>query len=794
MYRFVSPFRCLRWKGRVAVAKSNAVFGLILAMLFVPVWHARAGGETPDIDDTTRAGPLPAECPAPAAFQPKKEPEISVSRLSAHIDVDGRLDDTGWSNAAKITGFTEIRPGDQKAPPVCTEAWIGYDDSHLYVAFRAFDRPDEVRASLRNRDEIFQDDFVGIIIDPFGDAAQAYEIFANPLGIQGDLLMRSGGGEDIGFDIVYESKGRITKDGYVVEMAIPFSSLRFPDRDVQGWKTTFLRTRPRSSRQQFSWSTVSRDDPCFMCQFGTMSGLEGIRPSTSLDIIPSVVGSQSAEAPSEGASLDNGRLSMEPSMTVRYGITPSLGAEVTVNPDFSQVESDAAQVDVNSTFALSFPERRPFFQEGSDLFQTPIDVVYTRSINAPSVAAKTTGKFGRTSIAVLSAVDEETPMLLPFAESSTAVNAGQSASQVARVRQTFGENSFAGATLTDQRLLDTQGSGTVLSADAGVQMFSKYRLEGQVALSQTHEPVESDWTAGNSTVDDADAFGDGYTPELDGERFWGSAAYARFRRDARHYSANVTARRFAPTFRTPNGFQRRNDYQQLSTWHSYGMYMEDRWIERLDPAISSYVEWTTDGQPRETQGQLSVQSMWKRQTFVYASTSFRREVFAGKAFERLTNWFVEINSNLSEPVRLGFNVNGGRDIYRTDMPETGRIFNASIWATFQPIQRLVIQPNLRFASMRDGDDFFYRGYIGRAKTSVQITRSLSTRLVTQYNHFDGSFVVEPLVSYEINPFTVFYVGSTHDYSVPDEQLESSTSPLTPTSRQFFFKFQYLLRV
>ena len=731
-------------------------------------------------------------------FSPKVRPEMAARRLSGPIAVDGELQEAAWQEAVRIRGFTEIEPGDQALPPVCTEVLVGYDDRHLYVAFRASDPdPSSIRASLRNRDEIFADDWVGLIVDPYGDAAKAYEIFANPYGIQGDLLMSSTSGEDVGFDLVYASEGRITSEGYQVEMAIPFSSLRFPAAPVQSWRLTFIRTRPRSSRQQFSWATVDRDDPCFMCQFGTLAGLKDVEPGTKLDVIPAVVGTQSADLAQSGAphsGLDNHRVQVEPSVNLRYNVTPSLAAEATVNPDFSQVESDAAQIDVNETFALSFPERRPFFQEGSDLFDTWIDVVYTRSINAPIAAGKVTGRFGRTSVAVLSAVDQQTPMLMPFEEQSTIVEVGQSVSTIVRARRTFGENSFVGATVTDQRQTEIGGAGSVVSADAKVQVAGNYRVEAQVALSDIHDPTRPTLT------DDLDGstFGrNGYTAALDGERFQGTGAFLSVDRSARHWSFDLAYEHNSPTFRTPNGFEQRNDVRRLRMWQGYEFYRESGIVERLEPGVYVETERNFAGVGKQTYGEVQLWARLKGQTYLWTNVGYGRERFRGVSFERMANWNVNVNSNFSDPVRLGFNVNGGRAVFRADPPQLGRSLNASVWGTLQPLPRLTVEPEVRYARMRDvdTDTTFFAGTILRSKTSVQITREFSLRLVTQYNHFNGRIDVEPLLSYELNPFSVFYVGTTHDYDVvgPGGGARPDTRSLVPTGRQVFVKVQYLFR-
>ena len=195
-------------------------------------------------------------------------------------------------------------------------------------------------------------------------------------------------------------------------------------------------------------------------------------------------------------------------------------------------------------------------------------------------------------------------------------------------------------------------------------------------------------------------------------------------------------------------------------------------------------EQNSIGEPRETYGQIQVGSRWKGQTFVFINLGMGREAFADVMFERLTNWNVNVNSNFSNAVRGGFNVNGGRSIYRDDPPQLGRRLNASMWLTLQPMDRLTVEPQLQYASLAKRTD------IARMRTGFHFTRELSTRLVTQYNHFDGSVRLEPLVSYQINPFSVFHLGTTHGYDV----LPNTPSALAQTSRQVFFKFQYLFRV
>jgi hypothetical protein len=725
-----------------------------------------------------------------------------VTRATGPVVVDGRLDEATWDAAARATGFTEIQPGDAVRPPVCTEVLMTYDDAHLYVAFLAHDEPGAaVRTSLRDRDEMFQDDRVGLILDTFGDATQAYMIYANPIGVQGDLLMSASSGEDSSFDLVFEAAGRrVEGDGYRVEMAIPFSSLRFPDADEQTWRATFMRTRPRDTRQQFSWASVNRDDPCQMCQFGTLTGIEGIAPGTNLDLLPALTGSQAtrlrdAGDPSQG--LDAARVELEPSATLRYGLTPSLALEATLNPDFSQVESDAAQIGVNTTFALFFPERRPFFQEGADVFETYLDLVYTRSINSPLAATKLTGRAGRWNVAYLGALDRASPVLVPVREASAVVEAGRSLSNIVRARRSFGANSYAGATVTDRRLAEG-GGGTVVSADLRWQFATRYRLEAQLAASHVQEARAEAFTGQLGGLADDTLRSSGRTLAFDGERLRGTGVVLDLDRRARHWSFDLGYRHLSPTFRTPNGFVTRNDVHRVRTWQGY-TFFGDGFVERVRPQVYGELEYRFDGTPQQAFAQAMLWMRVKSQTSAFVSLNMSRERFAGRVFERLHRWYAEANTFFSDPVQFGASLGGGRSIYRAT-PELGRRRNASLWANLKPVERLMIQPRVTYAFMEDPvtDANFFAGWVARVRTNVQLSIPWSVRLVTQYDAFAERVRVEPLLAYKRNPFTVFYVGATPGFARfeadPNDAAASAYDGWAATGWQVFFKLQYLVRV
>ncbi len=232
---------------------------------------------------------------AQTAFVPNDKPQLMINRASGPIKIDGDFDDAGWRDAAKATNFSETSPGDRTKPPVETEVLVTYDNDNFYLGFICSDDSAAVRATMRDRDEIFSDDYVGILLDTYGDASWAYEIFVNPLGCQGDVKLTTDGQEDGQFDIVFYSKGKVTDTGYQVEVAIPFASLRFPNKSIQEWKANFWRNRPRSSRERYSWAAINRDVPCNLCQWGTLRGMADAKPAGKYEILPSLISYQTTQ-------------------------------------------------------------------------------------------------------------------------------------------------------------------------------------------------------------------------------------------------------------------------------------------------------------------------------------------------------------------------------------------------------------------------------------------------------------------------------------------------------------------
>ncbi|MDX1661079.1 MAG: DUF5916 domain-containing protein [Gemmatimonadota bacterium] len=723
-------------------------------------------------------------------FSPQVKPVLDVERAPGEIEIDGDLNDPGWENAAKATGFTEFNPDEGAAPPVRSEVLVTYDDENLYLGLIAHDDPSTIRTSIQDRDQIFSDDLFGIMLDTYGDAAWAYEIFANPSGVQGDIRFSQANGEDVGFDLVFDAEAKITGDGYQVEMAIPFKSLRFPDRPEQEWRATFVRIRPRESRAQYSWAAFDRDEQCLACQFGTLRGIRGVEPGGALELLPAVVASHSSELddpddPDSG--LGDGEFDGEASLTARYAHPSGVTLEGTINPDFSQVESDVAQIDVNTTFALFFPERRPFFQEGSELFETYIDLVYTRQINDPQVAAKSIVRRGRTAIAYLGARDENSPILLPFQERSFVGLGEESFSNILRARRTYGSNSYVGGMVTDRRFENGGGSGTTFGVDGVHRFLDNYRFEYQLAGSHTDEPEQ----AGSTARLEGLTFDDGaHTAVFDGESFSGWGGYASLERSAEFWSFDLDYWTSSPTFRADNGFETRNDFHRAIAFTEVSWYPERSWIDQFTADVRASQTWTHDGGKDAGYVNPTLEFSLTGQTFVELGPRWEYERFRGLDFDGMFEWFVFARSNAFDRVQGGFFFEQGDDIARNlETPAVGEGTFLNVFATLKPIDRLTIEPSVRWSRLEvDGEEIF-DGYIFRARANFNVTRRLFGRLVLQYDEFDEAFDVEPLVTYRINPFTLFYLGSTSTL----ERFDDPHDEFVETERQYFAKVQYLFQ-
>ncbi|MBN1239968.1 MAG: carbohydrate binding family 9 domain-containing protein, partial [Gammaproteobacteria bacterium] len=545
----------------------------------------------------------------------------SVPRVEGDYTIDGVLDEAIWSSALTFDLLIETNPRENAPAPVRTHGYVVEDGTTLLVAFDAKDpNPELIRAYLRDRDTAYNDDFVGIVVDTFGDERRAFEFFVNPLGVQMDLIQDDvNGREDDSWDAIWHSAGRINDGGYVVEMAIPFSQLRFPRAGTeQTWSIDMLRIYPRENRSLLSISPRERGRNCYLCQLPKVRGFEGAEPGKDLEVVPSLTASRVDVRDADTGAFERGAVDEELGVTVSWGITPDLTANLALNPDFSQVEADVAQLDVNNQFSLFFPETRPFFLDGADTFSTPIDAVFTRTVADPDYGAKLTGRSDKQTFGVFAAEDAVTSLLFPGSLSSSNDTLEESNQAiVGRYIRNFGSNASTVGALVTSRTGDDY-SNEVAGVDGTFRVSGRHMLRFQYLGSETEYPGSLD--AG---------FEQPVGP------FDGDAAKIGYDFDSRQWWANANWDRVDPGFRADSGFVTQVDYERSSVgfgrvWHGGD---DDVW-NRLRVGMNG-------GRTKDTSGQLlqrNVQAFFSfngpLQSYFEIGLNRREQLWDGQVYER----------------------------------------------------------------------------------------------------------------------------------------------------------------
>ncbi|MCC7054880.1 MAG: carbohydrate binding family 9 domain-containing protein [Gemmatimonadaceae bacterium] len=519
------------------------------------------------------ADTLPAAPPTPAdaVYSGRAgQLEVKAPRVdSSTIIVDAQFDEADWSRSALLTGFTTYSPVDGRPAQDSTQVRLLHTSNAIYLAIRAWAPAGTVRATLAERDRINNDDWVAVHFDTFNDRRRAFVFAVNPLGVQADGMrseQSAGPGvsrasltaADLTQDFVWQSKGRVLEDGYQIEVRIPFKSMRFQMGGAQDWGLQVVRQTQRNGFQ-VTWAPTSRGRQSFGVQAGYLRGMRDMRRGLVLDATP-VVTSRTSGAPDSTGSTAAWRYDTrhQAGADVRWGVTSNFTLNGTVNPDFSQVETDVGQIPGDPRFALFFPELRPFFVEGSEQFDAPNRLVYTRQIVKPVVAAKLTGKIPHTDIGLLSAVD---------AQEYSTDGATNPIFNILRVRRDIGDESTAGLLLTDR----TEGAqyNRVGGVDARIQFRRVYSIEARLHGSQTRDTVST---------------------------LRGSMWEANAGRSGRSYGFRYGLQGISPDFQTRVGFVPRTDFvrgQVNQRWTRFGR--RGGWWDQQQNFLTATTLWTWDG-------------------------------------------------------------------------------------------------------------------------------------------------------------------------------------------------------
>ena len=727
-----------------------------------------------------------------------------------------------------------------------TQGYVTHTETDLYVAFICHDpKIGKLRASLTDRDGIYRDDFVGVVLDTYRDQQRAYEFFSNPHGIQGDMLWysnrsenddgaiwQSHGGEDESFDAVWESAGRVHDDRWVVEMRIPLASIRYPDESNQTWGVHFVRVYPRENRYQFSWMPISQDDNSFMGQAGCLSLALGQAGSNgrSLELIPYLSSSRTDLL--VGDETGNGRWRNQDSgllnaskrlgFTGKYSFSSTNALGFSYKPDFSQVESDAGRADVNTPFAFFFQERRPFFMEGSDVFQvdTPaagmiLDVanlIYTRSINDPVLAGKMTGKSGKLTYGYISAYDDNTPLILPLADGTIVRGTSENSwSNIFRGQVEVAEQSRVGFAATNRRF-DMGGHNTALLVESSLRLSDNYTWTALGAATRTVEPDDE---ALSDLIPDVsfEVDGESVTADYDGQDFNGYVMKTTLVRQSRTWSFNLSYQDYSPGFRADNSAIFSNDGRILHTQHTYNLHFEDHaLLNFIRPGLYLWRKTDYEGDVKDIGLRPTALLSFQHQTILnIAGFLYNREKFRGIDFDDARTMWVYFRTNAFEKVSGEVFLNRGVSINR--FGEAGSAHNPlELVPTLEMNASVTVRPTDQLATelscdstrlLTDADhELIVRQQILRGSLRYQFSRQLFARLIGELTLTrraeavdvyakSKSFSVEPLVSYKLNPFIVFYLGGNLGGT---EDPFGNHRGLARTDQTFFVKFQYLLQV
>ena len=721
-----------------------------------------------------------------AAAQP---PAVTIPRVSDPPVIDRYLDGQSIPPGAHITGLVQREPGDGTPTSMPTDVYVSYDTRNLYVVFICKQDRSKVRAHLTKREAIIGDDIVGIMIDTFHDQRRAYSFITNPLGVQMDGISTEGRHDDWSFDTIWHSSGRLTPDGFVVLMAIPFKSLRFTSAPAQRWGFAVVTLVPANNETSF-WPHITRKVAGFAQQFATLEGLEGISPGRNLQAIPYGTFAAARFRNDDGIQETDraGRAGIDGKMVLRDSVT----VDVTANPDFSQVESDEPQVTVNQRFEVFFPEKRPFFIENAGFFDTPQRLFFSRRVADPGVGARITGKAGSWTIAGLGINDRQPGHAVMVDDPLWNKRAGIG---VARLQREFGDQSNIGIMMTDRQF--GSRSNLVVGADARVKLTANWFATGQVAHS--------------------------HTVSADGEDLNGALVYAGLSRESRHFTYNGRYIDRGPGFRSLVGYIPRVDIRQTGHDVGYTWRPEKSRLLSFGPELKSEVIWNHAGDvedwslapsfdlefPGQTELGFEISRAFER----FEDIEFRRHRFRARASTEWLRW-LRLNGRYTRGTEINYYPGPGMRPFLAN----GESIEAGL--TVKPSPRLRLDQSYLFTRLSTrapvvtpagtASGSIFTNHILRTRATYQFTRELSLRAIVDYervspNHslvdlkHEEGLRADVLLTYLVNPWTALYVGYTDAYDNatpgigPDGPWSRRDTPASPVARQLFVKVSYLFR-
>ena len=702
--------------------------------------------------------------------------QLTIDKLQGSIVLDGDLADSGWAGASHVEQFFEYSRGDNTAPPVRTVTSLAYDDRFFYVAFRCDDpRPSSIRAPFVDRDQVLADqDYITVALDTQNDRRSATIFRVNARGVQADSVLNDANGtEDYAPDFFYEASARVTPEGWVAEIRIPLSSLRYPDNDPQTWGVILARNYPRDFRYTMASTRIPKGSGCYLCHASTLTGLAGLPRGGHITVAPYSTASRDEQR--IGTDLAADPVRSDGGLDLKWNASSKLTIDATLNPDFSQIESDVPQVSVNSRFALSYPEKRAFFLEGVDLFSTPLRAVYTRSITSPAWGIRATGQTGTTAYTLLAVEDRGGgAVVLPGSEGSSFVRQDfRSLAVIGRLRTSIG-SSFAGLLLSDR---EVQGGGhnRVIGPDFLWKMTTADKLQGQYLFSVTQNPNRPDLSV-----------------LFDGRSGNGHAARVVYTRDTDRYDIFSHVIDYSPRFRTDNGFIPWADLR--GTYFELGghIYPKSGFASYIRPYAGGGHEskWQGGSAGFYFEGKLG-SSGW------IGYHPAEKDIVRGQKIPyRFTEVHLKANPSRFLPTMTLDGSIGQRIDYVNARVGNGAALTFT--SSVRPTEHLELAANINREWLNVEGSRLYAADIDRLKATYVFNGRSLARLVAQRSNVDrttrlyresvsprdGDFTLSALYGYRLNWQTTFFVG------YGDFRLLDENDRFMPDSRSVFMKMSY----
>ncbi len=693
---------------------------------------------------------------AAAVFAQEAAPELRAVRADVAPKMDGLLDDVAWSGQpVGSENWVSYNPLRGEPAAMRTRVWVAYDNDAIYFAFRCFDpEPGRIRTTITRRDNVWNDDWIGVSLDSSRAGQVAYHMFVNPSGIQMDALQTSSG-EDTAPDWQWQTAGNVDAEGYTVEMRVPLQSLRFRSGDNVRMGVLFFR---RNSRTGLSWSWPEMPPGKWVFESHVPLVFDHLQQPLLLEVIPSATVSGSQARP-RGAGWTRTRSQADLGASVKYGVSSTVTLDATINPDFSQVESDAFQVEVNERFPIFFSEKRPFFMEGLGIFNiagtggdsTMRTAVHTRKIVDPSAGGKLTGTSGRQTYGTLIAADES-PLGDP-----------QRFFAIGRVQRNYGNAQYLGALVTDT---EHRGShNRVAVGDFALRTNDRFKYSGALMYSQSQDLAGAD----------ADGIGAHLDYNYNTRRLGLSGHLEHFDRGFQ----------MATAFMNRVGLTRTWQYGEIQFYPDATRY---GWLKRVAPFY-----WGTYGKDRVQNGTepyllSGIRFNFTRQGNLRLDMARGRESFSGHRFET-GRLHADGNVQLLRWLSLsGYLETGPGIFYDPANPVAGTNTKRRLRVILQPNARLTYDGDYTFVKFdQNGGPRLVNVHVANLRNTYQFTSRFFVRGIVQYDSSQHRILGDFLASYELVPGTVVHAG----YGT---LLESDdVRPYKATQRALFFKASYLTR-